>query len=213
MILFAAWASMPDMPWWLLQMTAFAARLALDCQRVQGGYTDCIPCIKLSPEQLQSDTFTAPFEAEAADAPGTETMTRQTDTAAEAVPRSASTAALSTEPPEVSAPDGPAPPQNGSEPSLVQSLTGRVRSFSQSSKGIAQRAMARVSSTGKGEARAYGVTPCLHWYMEHVHAPALAKPLVQLVVLATFVGLFVLSLAALPHVSRSDCLRMCVVHT
>jgi len=165
---------------------------------VQGGYTDCIPCIKLSPEQLQSDTAAAPFEAEAADAPGTETMTRQT----EAAPRSASTAALSTEPPEVSAPDGPAPPQNGSEPSLIQSLTGRVKSFSQSSKGIAQRAMARVSSSAKGERGAYGVTPCLHWYMEHVHAPALAKPVVQLVVLATFVGLFVLSLAALPHVSR-----------
>ncbi len=192
-------------------MTAFAARLALDCQRVQGGYTDCIPCIKLSTEQLQSDTAAAPFEAEAADAPGTETMTRQTDMAAEAVPRSASTAALSTEPPEVFPPDVPAPPQNGSEPSLVQSLTGRVKSFGQSSKGIAQRAMARVSGSATGERGAYGVTPCLHWYMEHVHAPALAKPWVQLVVLATFVGLFVLSLAALPHVSRSECQRMCIV--
>ena len=183
-------------------MTAFAARLVLDCQRVQGGYTDCIPCIKLSPEQLQSHTSAATFEAGAADAPGTETMTRQNDTAAEAVPRSASTAALSTEPQEVSPPDGAAPPQNGSEPSLVQSLTGRVKSFGQSSKGIAQRAVARVSHTAKGEGEAYGVTPCLHWYMKHVHAPALAKPVVQLVVLATFVGLFVLSLAALPHVSR-----------
>ncbi|KAL0026458.1 hypothetical protein WJX77_000502 [Trebouxia sp. C0004] len=185
-----------------LQMTAFAARLALDCQRVQGGYTDCIPCIKLSPEQLQSDTAAALFEAEAADAPGTESMTRQTDMAAEAVPRSASTAALSTESPEVSPPHGAPLLQNGSEPLSVQSLTGRVKSFGQSSKIIAQRAMARVSGTAKGEGEAYGVTPCLHWYMEHVHAPALAKPVVQLVVLAAFVGLFVLSLATLPHVSR-----------
>lgn len=69
--------------------------------------------------------------------------------------------------------------------------------------GKAKRAKAKMpSGHQEGDSQSFGVTPGLRLYIEHVHAPALAKPVVQLVVLAVFVGLFVLSLAALPHVSR-----------
>lgn len=196
-------------------MTAFAARLALDCQRVQGGYTDCLPCIRLPPEKLQAQPSDSHLDQGATDAPGTETMNRQGDMAltqmpAGEVPRdAASAAALDRDTQEGFQPDGAdspgngaQPPSNGAEPSLVQSLTGRVKSFGQSFKGKAQRAGGRLSRTAQGKhSGAYGVTPGLHWYMEHVHAPTLANPMVQLGILAVFVGLFVASLAALPHVS------------
>ena len=210
-----AWASIPDMPLVTMQMTAFAARLALDCQRVQGGYTDCLPCIRLPPEKLQAQPSDSHLDHGATDAPGTETMNRQVDMAltqmpAGEAPRGASAAALDRHTQEAFQPDGAdppsngaQPPSNGSEPSLVQSLTGRVRSVGQSFKGKTQRARGRLSRTAQGKhSGAYGVTPGLHWYMEYVHAPALAKPVVQLGVLAVFVGLFVASLASLPHVSR-----------
>ena len=203
-----------------LQMTAFAARLALDCERVQAGNTDCIPCIKLSPDQLYSQTSEAAAHPEAADAPGTETMTRQIDLAlaqmpaAEAAPAAAATAPDRADLPEVSPPSADSSSQDGSEGSCGQSLAGRFKAFGCSLAGAAKGMKERYSNgdrhgpesrgTGSdtGSMKAYGVTPALHWYMEHVHAPALAKPLVQLITLAVFVGLLVLSLAALPHVSR-----------
>lgn len=197
-------------------MTAFAARLALDCERVQAGNTDCIPCIKLSPDQLYSQTSETAAHPEAADAPGTETMTRQIDLAlaqmpaAEAAPAAAATAPDTADLPEVAPPDAESSSSHhGSDWSHGQSLTDRIRSFGQSLSGAAKGVKGRYSNGERqggegasGSMKAYGVTPALHWYMEHVHAPTLARPLVQLITLAVFVGLFVLSLAALPHVSR-----------
>ena len=198
----------------MVQMTAFAARLALDCQRVQSGYIDCVPCLKLSPDKLQSHTSQTALEPEAADAPSTETMTRQMDLALAQMPTAESgpqdsTAAPETGPPEVASPDAVFV-HSDSEQSLAQLLADRLKCLGQSLKGRANRASGKLHSAERnrgrrgGDSQVYGVTPALHWYMKHVHAPALAKPVVQLVVLAVFVGLFVLSLAALPHVSRYD---------
>lgn len=194
----------------VLQMTAFAARLALDCQRVQVGNIDCIPCVKLSPEKLHPGTSEASGQTDAADAPGTETMTRQIDLAlAQMPPAAAAPAAAATEPesadlPQVAPPEAESSSHHGSDQSPGRSVTGRLKAFGRSLKGAARE---RGSNGGRGRqqgggGQVYGVTPALHWYMEHVHAPFLAKPAVQLLTLAIFVGLFVLSLAALPHVSR-----------
>ena len=197
-----------------VQMTAFAARLALDCQRVQGGNVDCFPCIKLSPDQLYTQRNEAAGHSEAADAPGIENMTRRIDLAlahmpaAESAPAAAATAAATDDLPEVSPPEVEAASHNGSDQSHGESLAGRVKAFGHSLKEAAE---GRWSNGQQGRRRgrkrdsgscAFGVSPALHWYMEHVHAPVLAKPAVQVVTLAVFVGLFVLSLAALPHVSR-----------
>lgn len=190
-------------------MTAFAARLALDCQRVQAGRIDCIPCVKLSPDKLHSRSSEAAAQPEAADAPGTESMTRQIDLALAQMPPAAAATALETaDLPEVSPPEDESSLPNGSDQPQGQSFTGRFKAFGRSLK----RAAKGGGSNGGGPkqqrgndgvgSQVYGVTPALHWYMEHVHAPALAKPAVQLVTLAIFVGLFMLSLAALPHVSR-----------
>ena len=198
---------------WVLQMTAFAARLALDCQRVQAGSIDCVPCAKLASHKLYSRCAEAPGQPDAADAPGTETMTRQIDLAlaqmpaAEAGPVAASTAPETSDLPQIAPPDAETSSHHGSDQSQGQSLTGRLKAFGSSLKGAANE---RWSYGGRGRqqggngdgGQVYGVTPALHWYMEKVHAPFLAQPAVQLVTLAVFVGLFMLSLAALPHVSR-----------
>lgn len=195
---------------WVLQMTAFAARLALDCQRVQAGNIDCVPCVKLSSHKLHRPVSEAPGQPDAADAPGTETMTRQIDLAlaqmpaAEAAPVAATTPPETSELPQIAPPDAESSTHHGADQSQGQSLTGRFQAFGRSLKGAAE---GRWYDAEKGRQQAdggqvYGVTPALHWYMEKVHAPALARPAVQLVMLAIFVGLFMLSLAALPHVSR-----------
>lgn len=197
----------------VLQMTAFAARLALDCQRVQAGNIDCVPCVKLSPCKLRSQSSEASGQPDAADAPGVETMTRQIDLtlaqmpAAEAAPVAAATTHETSDQPQIAPPDAESLPHNGSDQSQGQTLTGRFKAFGRSLKGAAK---GRWSDGGRGRqqggegggGQVYGVTPALHWYMENVHAPFLARPAVQLVTLAVFVGLFMLSLAALPHVSR-----------
>lgn len=186
----------------VLQMTAFAARLALDCQRVQAGNIDCVPCVKLSPRKLRSQSCEASGQPDAADAPGTETMTRQIDLtlaqmpAAEAAPVAAATAPETPDLPQIAPPDAESSSPHGSDQSQGQSLTGRFKAFGSSLKGAA-----KGRQQGNG-GQVYGVTPALHWYMDNVHAPFLARPAVQLVTLAVFVGLFMLSLAALPHVSR-----------
>ncbi|KAK9823955.1 hypothetical protein WJX72_006638 [[Myrmecia] bisecta] len=46
------------------------------------------------------------------------------------------------------------------------------------------------------------ITSGLKWYMANVHAPLLQRPAMQVGVLAVFCGAFLLSLAALPHLSR-----------
>lgn len=198
----------------MLQMTAFAARLALDCQRVQAGNIDCVPCIQLSPEKLHPGSSSeASGLPDAADAPGTETMTRQIDLAlahmpaAEAAPAAAATAPETADLPQVAPPDAESSSHHGSDHSPGRSVTGRLKDFGRSLKGAVREG---ASNGGRGRqqggegggGQVYGVTPALHWYMEHVHAPFLAKPAVQLLTLAIFVGLFMLSLAALPHVSR-----------
>lgn len=48
----------------------------------------------------------------------------------------------------------------------------------------------------------WGVSRALQWFMAEVHAPLLLKPAVQAVVLVIFLGLFLLSCAALPRVSK-----------
>ena len=197
----------------VLQMTAFAARLALDCQRVQAGSIDCIPCVKLSSHKLHSRSSEASGQPDAADAPGTETMTRQIDLAlaqmpaAEAAPTAAATASETSDLPQVAPPDAESSSYDGLDQSPGQSLTGRFKAFGRSLKGAAKGGWSEGGSGrqqgGDGiGGQVYGVTPALHWYMENVHAPFLARPAVQLVTLAVFVGLFMLSLAALPHVSR-----------
>ena len=197
----------------VLQMTAFAARLALDCQRVQAGNIDCVPCVKLSSQKLHSRSSESSGQPDAADAPDTETMTRQIDLAlaqmpaAEAAPAAAATASETPDLPQVAPPDAESSSHDGSEQSSRQSLTGRFKAFGRSITGAAKGGQSdgrrgRQQGGDGGGGQVYGVTPALHWYMENVHAPFLAKPAVQLVMLAVFVGLFMLSLAALPHVSR-----------
>ena len=192
-----------------VQMTAFAARLALDCQRVQGGYLDCLPCIHLSPHKLRSRTPEGLAKPQPADAPGVETMVRHIDTALSQMPAadslpldSASPAAVDADGGQVPAPDGAPAPSSSDQPlAVTDRLKALGRSLKRRLKGL-KAAGSKEGSRQDWEQQAVGVTPALHWYMEHVHAPLLAQPLAQLLVLAFFVGLFVLSLAALPHVSR-----------
>ena len=56
------------------------------------------------------------------------------------------------------------------------------------------------SGERRGEAR--GIAAALQRYMAEVHAPALLRPSVQAAVLAVFLGVFLLSLAALPRLSK-----------
>ncbi len=51
----------------------------------------------------------------------------------------------------------------------------------------------------------WGVGPGLQWYMREVHAPLLERPAVQGGVLLAFFSLFMLSLAALPHLTKCGC--------
>lgn len=165
-----------------LQMTAFAARLALDCQRVQGGYIDCIPCIQLSPEQLHSDSAVASDSSDTQPlaAPDVETMSSQTE--------------IPTRQRSPTATSGPQSNPPG-EPKGLGSPGA-------SSSGGYSAANGHGSNGAVESKKAYGVSPALHSYMERLHAPLLAKPLVKLLVLAVFAGAAVLSLAAIPHVSR-----------
>lgn len=216
---FAQFCLRPSQSICALQMTAFAARLALDCERVEAGRLDCLPCVKLSPQKFYSQSSEAAPQPDAADAPGTESMARQSNLAFAHMPAGQPPAAC-TEPqtpdlPEVPPPDGELSATNNggvhhdlNQSQRGQSLTSRVKALGRSLKGAAGRGWSdggRGVEEGGGHVNSrgvYGVTPALHWYMERVHAPLLAKPAVQLVTLALFVGLFVLSLAALPHVSR-----------
>ena len=173
-------------------MTAFSARLALDCRRVQGGYTDLAPCIKLSPDQLHSSFPSEPSTRDAFAAPGTESMPSQIEFSTQS-PRL--TASLD-QPPER------APPESTIEPN------GDADILNADADGASQQETEAGDAAGVGQSKAehkrkaYGVSPALHWYMERVHAPLLAQPLVKLIVLVAFVGLGTLSLAAVPHVSR-----------
>ena len=179
-------------------MTAFAARLALDCYRVQGGYTDCLPCLQLPP-QWQYSSLPAVADSSsrnAFSAPGTETMTSQIEFTQS--PRVASASALDLQPPE-KAPPETAVNHNGHADDASSHVDADGASQQQ---GAAHDASSSWESKVEHEGHLYGVSPALHWYMERVHAPLLAQPRVKLLVLALFVGLGTLSLAAIPHVSR-----------
>lgn len=175
-------------------MTAFAARLALDCYRVQGGYTDCLPCLQSSPQKLHSSppTLADSSSRDALSAPGTETMTSQIEFSTQS-PRIASDAASDQQPEK-------APPE------AITNNNGHMEAanaigVSQQQGPASDEASSRLSKL-EHKKKAYGVSPALHWYMERVHAPLLAQPLVKLLVLAVFIGLGALSLASIPHVSR-----------
>lgn len=168
-------------------MTAFAARLALDCHRVQAGYIDCAPCVQVSQQQLQGDSAQPAnrSDQDSLAAPGMESMTSQIEiptrqrsyTADQATSKhdaNQSRAVRDNDSPSVAPPDD-------------EALSG--------GNGVGLQ-------NGPAPRKVYGVSPALHSYMRHVHAPLLAKPLVKLLVLAVFVGGAVLSLAAIPHVSR-----------
>ena len=55
---------------------------------------------------------------------------------------------------------------------------------------------------GTPRPRAYSVSAFLQRYVARVHAPMLVRPSVQALVLALFAGAFLLSLAALPRLSK-----------
>lgn len=179
----------------LLQMTAFAARLALDCQRVQAGRVDCAPCIQLNPDQLQSDSTPASDSTARASlaAPGIESMTSQIE--------------IPTRPPFQTTPsDQGAPkytPPGASKMAAEESYPAAASSSEQhpAVNGTGESFPAWTDHESES-GQVYGVSPALHSYMQRVHAPLLAKPLVKLLVLAVFAGAAVLSLAAIPHVSR-----------
>ena len=179
----------------LLQMTAFAARLALDCQRVQAGRVDCAPCIQLNPDQLHSNStpVSDSTDRHSLAAPGIEIMTSQIE--------------IPTRPPSFTTlSDKRAPKHNPTSATKTAAEEFYPAAASSSEQ--------HTAANGTGESfpawtdlesesgQVYGVSPALHSYMQRVHAPMLAKPLVKLLVLAVFAGAAVLSLAAIPHVSR-----------
>lgn len=92
----------------------------------------------------------------------------------------------------------------------VDRIENRPTPFAGSSSEESPAANGEGVQQGGGSRRVYGVSPALHSYMRQIHAPLLAKPLVKLLVLAVFVGGAVLSLAAIPHVSRYAYSKQCV---
>ena len=54
----------------------------------------------------------------------------------------------------------------------------------------------------RGSDERVGVWRALRWYMSEVHAPLLLRPLSKAVVLAVFVGMFLLSCALIPRLER-----------
>lgn len=54
----------------------------------------------------------------------------------------------------------------------------------------------------KGAKGGWGVSRVLQRYMAEVHAPLLLKPAAQAMVLAVFLGIFLLCCAALPRISK-----------
>ena len=182
-----------------LQMTAFAARLALDCYRVQGGHTDCLPCLQLISAQLHPTppASAAPSGSNAFDAPGSESMTSQIEFSTQS-PRLTASSANPNDLPEKVPPETAINADEVSNDPDAEAYTGGVRQQHPSASNGAGPGQNKAAQKPK----AYGVSPALHWYMERVHAPLLAQSLVKVVVLAVFVGLATLSLAAIPHVSR-----------
>ncbi|CAL8466999.1 g6535 [Coccomyxa elongata] len=71
-----------------------------------------------------------------------------------------------------------------------------------STNGAASSTSAGTGMEEKVAQGAWGVSRALQWFMAEVHAPLLLKPAVQAVVLVIFLGLFLLSCAALPRISK-----------
>lgn len=207
-----------DVAW--LQMTAFAARLALDCHRVQAGYVDCVPCVQVSEQHLHGNAAQAADRSDhdSLAAPGIESMTSQIEiptrpqsyTADQATSKhdvNQSRAERANESPSIAPPDDEA----------LSGANGVGRQHGPASVAppddeALSAANGSDSQHGPAPRKVYGVSPALHSYMRRVHAPLLSKPLVKLLVVAVFVGGAVLSLAAIPHVSRYEHHAWCCLH-